>query len=148
MSISVQKQDPQQQVSSPSSERLHRLVVAAAGYRGIETGDPLPIDEIVEQGKANGYTEDEIRALIQREYGSTQTIAVPPQEDIFGEMWRVEEETVATNMGGSEDGNICFFYTTPSPRERGKSRMPSSSFKKKQLTNSTCISLSSPSKTT
>jgi hypothetical protein len=109
VAVSVQQQSPQQQVSSPSSERLHRLVVAAAGYRGIETGDPLPIDEIVEQGKANGYTEDEIRALIQREYGSTQTIAVPPQEDIFGEMWRVDETGIESNMGASEDGTIQRF---------------------------------------
>jgi hypothetical protein len=109
VAVSVQQQSPQQQVTPPNSETLHRLTVSAAGYLGIETGDPLPIDEIVEQGLVNGYTEDEIRNLIEQEYGSTQTsIPVPKQEDIFGEIFQVDESKVEFN-GEVEDGTIAQF---------------------------------------
>ncbi len=112
VAVSVQQQSPQQQVSPPDNETLHRLAVEAAGYLGIETGDPLPINEIVEQGVANGYDEPDIRSLIREQYDAAQTIAVPPQGNIFGEMWRVEEETesqVESKVGEVEDGTIAQF---------------------------------------
>jgi hypothetical protein len=110
VAISVDtEQSPQQQVSSPENETLHRLIVAAAGYIGIETGEEIPINEIVEQGKANGYTEDEIRALIDQEYSTQTSIPVPPQGTIFGEMWQVDESQVESNVGEVGNGTVAQF---------------------------------------
>jgi hypothetical protein len=103
VAVSVQQQSPQQQVTPPNSETLHRLSVDAAGYLGIETGDPLPIDEIVAQGLANGYTEDEIRALIEQEYSTQTSIPVPEQGDIFGKMWAVEDSTLNNTVSTGKD---------------------------------------------
>jgi len=103
VAISVDtEQSPQQQVSSPENETLHRLIVAAAGYIGIETGEEIPINEIVEQGLANGHTECEILNLIEQEYDSAQTIPVPPQGTIFGEMWQVEDSATGAPTPSSK----------------------------------------------
>jgi hypothetical protein len=109
VAIAVDSEQSEQQVSSPENETLHRLIVAAAGFAGIETGEALDIEEIVKQGLANGYPESEIRNLIEQEYGSTQTVPVPAQGEIFGEIFQVDESQVESNVGEVGNGTVAQF---------------------------------------
>ena len=48
------------------------------------------------------------------------------EADIVAQAGRFDAVTIATNMAGRGTDIICLLYTTPSPRDRQKSRMPSS----------------------
>ena len=50
----------------------------------------------------------------------TNNAEIESQEDINGP--RADDDSVA----GDQDGSICLLYTSPSPRDRTRSRMPSS----------------------
>lgn len=83
--VSVQESQPK----APSSEKLQRLAVEAGKYLGLDSGDSLPVDEIVAQGKANGYTEDRVWGMLKAEgLASTSQIEIPPQGNLFGELWK------------------------------------------------------------
>ena len=53
-----------------------------------------------------------------------------PAEQIAGKL-----KLNLTKTGYSLQGNCCLLYTSPSPRDRTRSRMPSSAWKKKTRTN-------------
>jgi hypothetical protein len=75
-------------VTTPSSNRLQRLVVAAGAYLGKDAGDTIPTEEVRLQAEANGYTDDEIRAMLEAEgLSSADEIRVPEQGHLFGELW-------------------------------------------------------------
>ena len=44
-------------------------------------------------------------------------------DDLIGEL---ENDLFGSSVALSADGNSCLLYTSPSPRDRQKSRMPSS----------------------
>lgn len=103
-------------VQTPDNERLHRLAVEAAKYCGLNIGEPLPTEEIIAQGEANGYTEREVRTLLAREgYASAESIPVPPQGDVLGELWRSSEpslsvpESESEPVGAEGDGTLQRF---------------------------------------
>ena len=60
---------------------------------------------------------------IQNEFGSTEIIFIA-----FGRQGEsaYQEKTLADLWTLTEQLNICLLYTSPSPRDRQKSRMPSS----------------------
>jgi len=87
----IRTQPNSQTVQTPDSKKLHRLARAAGSYLGLSVGDPLPIEEIIEQAKANGYGEarKQVHDLLEKEgYATADSIPVPPQGDAFGELWR------------------------------------------------------------
>lgn len=87
----------QRTVETPDSETLHRLAVEASKFLALDTGDDLPTEEIVEQGKAVGHNRSEIRSLLQQEsYDSAQSIPVPPQGNVLGELWRAHRTPQAS----------------------------------------------------
>lgn len=84
-------------VQTPDDERLHRLTVEAAKFKGLNTGEPLPINEIVAQARANGYEESDVREWLENEgYASVESIPVPPQGDALGTLWRDYRTPTAT----------------------------------------------------
>ncbi len=84
-------------VTTPSSKRLQRLVVAAGAYIGKDAGDTLPVEEVRLQAEANGYTDDEIRAMLEADgLSSTDEIRVPEQGHLFGELWAPPSSGVPT----------------------------------------------------
>lgn len=105
-----------QTAQTPDDERLHRLAVEAGKYLGLTVGEPLPTAEIIAQGEANGYTEREVRALLESEgYASAESIPVPPQGDVLGELWRPSEaslsvpESESEPVGAEGDGTLQRF---------------------------------------
>ncbi|MGB9953572.1 hypothetical protein ACOZ4F_14390 [Haloarcula marismortui] len=75
-------------VSTPSSKRLQRLVVAAGSYLGKDAGDSIPVDEVRLQADANGYEPHEIDAMLEADgLSSADELRVPEQGHLFGELW-------------------------------------------------------------
>lgn len=75
-------------VTTPSSKRLQRLVVAAGAYLGKDVGDTIPVKEVRLQAEENGYTDNEIRAMLEADgLSSADEIQVPEQGHLFGELW-------------------------------------------------------------
>lgn len=84
-------------VSTPSSKRLQRLAVAAGAYLGKDAGDTISVEEVHLQAKANGYTDDEIRAMFESNgLSSADKIQVPEQGHLFGELWAPPSSRVPT----------------------------------------------------
>ena len=84
-------------VTTPSSKRLQRLAVAAGAYLGKDAGDTLPVEEVRLQAEANGYTDDEMRAMLEADgLSSTDEIQVPEQGHLFGELWAPPSSGVPT----------------------------------------------------
>jgi hypothetical protein len=82
----------------------------------LNTQNATATEEIIAQGKANGYTERKVRALLAREgYASAESVPVPPQSDAFGELWRVSAEPesapepTSEPVGGEGDGTLRRF---------------------------------------
>jgi len=105
----IQKSNPWTAgVQIPNDERLHRIAVEAAKYNGLNTGDPLPIEEIIEQGKANGYKRHEVSDWLESEgYTSADKMPVPPQKDVLGELWALEDSV--------HDNTVLGAKSSPSP---------------------------------
>lgn len=104
------------QAQTPSSEQLHRLAVAAGSYLGLSVGEPLPVEEIIAQGEANGYSESEVHAFLKREgYETVEALPVPPQGNAFGKLWRVSQgsdnvpECGSETVGTEGDGTLWRF---------------------------------------
>ena len=57
-----------------------------------------------------------------------QVNAAATQVSRIGSTYSASGSGVTMDVGGgnSADGNVCLLYTSPSPRDRQKSRMPSS----------------------
>jgi hypothetical protein len=117
---------------TPDDERLHRLAVEAGTYLGLPVGESLPIAELYRQAEAHGYTEQETTALLESEgYGSAESLPVPPQGDVLGELWALEDSsldnTVSTAKNSpspdSTDSDSSRNACTPSP-ERGEPAEP------------------------
>jgi len=88
----------------PSGETVRRLSVEAGKYVGVEAGEPLSVDELRRQAEANGYGPDETdRLLADAGVCGTETVTVPAQGDLFGDLWRVEPDTGGWELGG---GNL------------------------------------------
>jgi hypothetical protein len=84
-------------VTTPSSKRLQRLAVAAGAYLGKDVGDTIPVEEVRLQAEANGYTDDEIRAMLEADgLSSSDEIQVPEQGQLFGELWAPPNSGVPT----------------------------------------------------
>jgi hypothetical protein len=84
-------------VTTPSSKRLQRLAVAAGAYLGKDAGDTIPVEEVRLQAEANGYTDDEIRAMLEADsLSSADEIQVPEQGHLFGELWTPANSGVPT----------------------------------------------------
>lgn len=84
-------------VTTPSSKRLQRLVVAAGAYLSKDVGDTIPVEEVRLQAEANGYTDDEIRAMLEADgLSSADEIRVPEQGHLFGELWSPPSSGVPT----------------------------------------------------
>ena len=84
------------------------------------------IDEAVREVERNGYTviedflsEDQLRA-------STEALAkIESQVDFGRDMFSGTRTKRSSNLVGMTR-SFCLLYTSPSPRDRQKSRMPSS----------------------
>ncbi|WP_336325992.1 hypothetical protein [Halovenus sp. HT40] len=54
-------------------------------------GETIPVEEVRLQAEANGYTDDEIRAMLEADgLSSADEITIPPQGELFGELWAVD----------------------------------------------------------
>ena len=105
-----------QTAPTPDDERLHRLAVEAGKYLSLNVGEPLPTEDIVAQGEANGYDSSEVREWLENEgYGSAESIPVPPQGDVLGELWRPSEPSLSAPesnpepVGAEGDGTLQRF---------------------------------------
>ena len=84
-------------VTTPSSKRLQRLAVAAGAYLGKDAGDTIPLEEVHLQAEANGYTDDEIRAMLEADgLSSADEIQMPEQRHLFGQLWAPPSSGVPT----------------------------------------------------
>lgn len=82
MSVSTNQTET---VSTPSSNRVQRLVVAAGRFLAKETGDTLPVEEVCIQAEANRYEDREITMLLKVEgLATTQTVRIPERG---GTLW-------------------------------------------------------------
>jgi len=106
-------------VQTPNDERLHRLAVEAGKYHDLNIGESLPCEEVITQGEANGYDRGDVRRWVEGEgYTSDDSLPVPPQGDVLGELWRVEDSPLDNTVDGTKKSpspdstrNAC----TPSP---------------------------------
>lgn len=79
-------------VQTPSNEQLHRLSVEAGSFLGLDTGDSLPIEEVIAQGEAHGYERREIqRFLDDAGLDEVSEMPVPPRGNVFGQLWALED---------------------------------------------------------
>lgn len=79
-------------VQTPSNEQLHRLSVEAGSFLGLDTGDSLPVEEVIAQGEAHGYERRTVRRFLDDAgLGDTSEIPVPPRGDVFGQLWALED---------------------------------------------------------
>ena len=60
------------------------------------------------------------------EYARARSAGVPGERIVFSGVGKTAEEVQAALTGGIRQFNVCLLYTSPSPRDRQKSRMPSS----------------------
>lgn len=85
----------------PSSDAVQQLTIEAGKYVGKSAGDTLPVTEIREQAKANGYESADIdRLLVDAGISRSGAVTIPRQEDLLGELWRVESSD-EDNRGAS-----------------------------------------------
>lgn len=93
-----------QKPQAPGDERLHRLAVEAGKYLGLSVGEPLPTAEILAQAKANGYDENDIRDWLKAEgLDGANEIPVPPQGDVLGELWQVEDSALDNTVSTAKN---------------------------------------------
>ena len=88
--------------------------VPPEGYHQIDTGDPIP------EGDDAVVMAEEVREL-EGGWVELRSAARPWQH-----VRMAGEDVVATEMILPRGHKICLLYTSPSPRDRTRSRMPSS----------------------
>ena len=75
----------------------------------------FPVSTVIKKDKINSYTKEEVDALIDA--------AV---DRAVAEARRIDEESMAKHNRDATVISICLLYTSPSPRDKTPSRMPSS----------------------
>lgn len=97
------------------SNEIKRLAIETAKYLDLKEGDPLPIEELEEQARANGYDSDELRAMLRTEgLDSAQAVTVPEQGQLLGPLWAHhsgESDGLDDTGDGSKSSKAC----SPSP---------------------------------
>jgi len=95
-------------VQIPSNEQLHRLSVEAGSFLGLDTGDSLPVEEVIAQGEAHGYEKRTVRRFLDDAgLGDASEIPVPPRGDVFGQLWALEDS--------AHDNTVSSAKSSPSP---------------------------------
>lgn len=80
----------------------------AGSYFGLDTGDSLPVEEVIAQGEAHGYERREIRRFLEGAgLGEANEIPVPPRGDVFGQLWAFEDS--------AHDNTVSSAKSSPSP---------------------------------
>ena len=79
----------------------------------------------IDKGSYETFLEGHIPGAIHSDYlkdgwrvGRDGVVGLLPEADQF--------QSLARRLGVSDDTHVCLLYTSPSPRDRQKSRMPSS----------------------
>jgi hypothetical protein len=90
-----------------TSEQLRRIIIECAKYLGEPVGAEIPVAEVRSQAEANGYSDEEIEALLaDGGHLVADRLTVPPQGDLFGS-WpgpgteSCSEPEPATTSGGT-----------------------------------------------